>query len=207
MNTSPQIDKIVPALIAVKSKLQAVIKSANNPFFKSKYATLEAHLEAVEPLLAENGLVLTQPTGIHETSGQSIVSSILMHISGQYISSFMPLASKDPNDAQKLGSAITYGRRYTLGALFSMATESDDDGESAVGRGKGVATTLVKSDKNPVTVVGRGETATITVNSPAFNSTPIVVTTAPPPVSTANAAPKRSSFRKSVTVAVNNDDI
>lgn len=191
MNTSPQIDKIVPALIAVKSKLQAVTKDANNPFFKSKYADLGAHLDAVEPLLAENGLVLTQPTGIHPTTGKNTVSSILMHTSGQYISSVMALVSKDENDMQKLGSAVTYGRRYTLGALLGMKAE-DDDGNAASGKsvGKGVT-------------VGRGETATIVLTGMTGTGQGINSTDAP--------APKRASFRKSVSPTVpnmvNGDDI
>lgn len=194
MNTSPQIDKIVPALIAVKSELQAVTKSASNPFFKSKYASLDAHLEAVEPLLAKNGLVLIQPTGIHPNTGKGTVSSILMHVSGQFVTSIMELAAKDPTDCQKLGSSVTYFRRYTLGALLGMSAV-DDDGEDAVGR--------TKLTKQASVVVPNGVSVGVaTANSAAgvalSNSDTTII------------APKRSSFRKSVTAAqlqANTDDI
>ena len=51
-------------------------------------------------------------------------------------------------DMQKLGGAITYARRYTLGSLFAMLTE-DDDGETAAGRG----TTRKKTVKGKVAAV------------------------------------------------------
>jgi hypothetical protein len=141
---SSNVDKILPALMTVKSKLQAVTKSASNPFFKSKYADLNTHLDAVEPLLADHGLVLFQPVTV-ESNGLNTVSSVIMHSSGQWVQSQMIVTSA-ANDMQKLGSAVTYARRYTLGSLLSMKAE-DDDGEGSIGRGKtaGKAATEVPS--------------------------------------------------------------
>lgn len=127
MKTSEKVDKILPALIKVKSVLQAVTKGANNPFFKSKYADLNTYLDEVEKHLAENGLVLLQPVSVN--LGVNVVESILMDASGQFVSSEMTVVTKE-QDMQKLGSAITYARRYTLGALLAMKAE-DDDGNSA----------------------------------------------------------------------------
>jgi hypothetical protein len=131
MKTSEQLDKIIPALMTVKSKLQAVTKGANNPFFKSKYADLNTYLDEVEPLLAENELVLFQPVRVGDL-GANIVASVIMHKSGQFVSSEMNVASQNL-DAQKLGAAVTYFRRYTLGALLAMKAE-DDDGNAASGK-------------------------------------------------------------------------
>lgn len=130
MKTSEKVDKILPALILVKSKLQAVAKSANNPFFKSKYADLNTYLDEVEKHLEVNGLVLLQPVSINPLTGANIVESIIMHAaSGQFVSSEMTVVTKE-QDMQKLGSAITYARRYTLGPLLAMKAE-DDDGNTA----------------------------------------------------------------------------
>lgn len=130
MKTSESLDKLLPALLKVKQNLQAVTKGANNPFFKSKYADLNTHLDAVEPLLHENGLILVQPVNISE-SGNVVESRIYHSGSGQFISSEMSLIGE--NKMQDAGSAVTYARRYTLGALLSMKAE-DDDGEVSMGR-------------------------------------------------------------------------
>lgn len=124
------MDKILPALLKVKLNLQAVSKTSDNPFFKSKYADLNTHLEAVEPLLHENGLLLSQPVTTSESG--NVVKSIIYHAeSGQSVESSMLLIGE--TDMQKAGSAVTYARRYTLGALLSMRAE-DDDGEASLGR-------------------------------------------------------------------------
>jgi hypothetical protein len=125
-----EVDVIYTELAKVKEELGAITKGSDNPFFKSKYADLNTHLEAVEPLLHKNGMILLQPIQIID--GVNTVSSIIIHAkSGQKVSSSMKLIGE--NDMQKAGSAVTYARRYTLGALLSMRAE-DDDGESAVGR-------------------------------------------------------------------------
>lgn len=128
MKTSEQVNEILEAVMKVKAKLQAVTKSSNNPFFKSKYADLNTHLEAVEPLLEENGLMLLQPVTINAL-GVNVVSSTIINKNGQFVSSEMTVVTKE-QDMQKLGSAITYARRYTLGSLLSMKAE-DDDGNNA----------------------------------------------------------------------------
>jgi ERF superfamily len=155
MNTSEKIDLILPALMKVKSKLQAVTKSANNPFFKSKYADLNTYLDEVEPLLEENKMVLFQPVRVN-SGGTNTVSSIIMHESGQFISSEMVVVTKEA-DMQKLGSAITYARRYTLGPLLSMKAE-DDDGNGA--SGKAHTKSYPKKEEN---VVNQQATSTTTV--------------------------------------------
>lgn len=205
MNMSQNIDKLVPALIAVKSQLRTVTKSAKNPFFKSNYADLNSHLEVVEPLLAENGLVLLQPTGIHPQTGKGTVSSILLHTSGQYITSVMELSSKDMTDPQKLGSSVTYMRRYTLGALLGMQA-ADDDGNAGAGKTKkelpetikqtfyGIETTVSTPQVSVVSGTNNNHAVSVFTNTNLADN-------AATPVPT-----KRSSFRKSTPV-VTNDDI
>ena len=53
-----------------------------------------------------------------------------MHESGQWIKSFTPIPVEKPVNAHKLGSAITYGRRYGLAAMIGIA-QTDDDGNAA----------------------------------------------------------------------------
>lgn len=157
-------DKILPALAKVKAKLQGVAKSTNNPFFKSKYADLNAHLDAVEPLLEENGLMLLQPvTTMYSQSGiENVVTSRIYHIeSGQSIESSMKLVGG--SDMQKMGSGVTYARRYTLGSLLSMQA-LDDDGEGIADRGSKdkpeKAQSKVAPAKEPVKEAARIVTST-----------------------------------------------
>jgi len=122
---------VLKKLLKVKSTMGAVSKSADNPFFKSKYADLNSHLDLVEPLLAENGLILLQPVESDE-AGDKVVTRILDAESGEEVRSEMHLILPKSN-MQDAGSAITYARRYTLGSLLGMKAE-DDDGEKSMGR-------------------------------------------------------------------------
>ncbi len=134
MLTSEKTDKILPKLFNVKGKIESVKKSSSNPYFKSKYADLKAHLELVEPLLQEEGLILLQPTELNPaTGGNMATSSILDKESGQFVKAVLNLIGE--SDMQKSGAAVTYGRRFTLNALLALITD-DDDGETAVGRGQ-----------------------------------------------------------------------
>lgn len=129
MITSEKLDKILPALAKVKSELGSVLKKANNPFFKSKYADLNTYLDEVEERLEKEGLLLLQPVESTGDLGQNVVSSRIFHVeTGQFVESSMRLVGE--SDMQKAGSAVTYARRYTLGSLLAMKAE-DDDGNTA----------------------------------------------------------------------------
>ena len=106
-----------------KLAIGKVTKNANIPHFKKSYADLNAIIEAVEPILLENGLLLLQP--IH---GNSVCTQIIDVDSGTMIESCMDLPTG--LDPQKMGSAITYFRRYTLQSILSLQAV-DDDGHSA----------------------------------------------------------------------------
>lgn len=128
---SAQIDKLVSALALAKQGMDPVRKEKMNPAFKSKYADLATCLEATEPPLLDNGIVLMQPLSTGE-DGSAVVTTILMHTSGQYIRStcsIKPLKT----DPQGFGSACSYARRYSLLAILGIAPE-DDDGNAASGR-------------------------------------------------------------------------
>lgn len=163
MKTSEQIDQILPALAIVKANLTGVKKGTKNTFFKSSYADLNTHLEAVEPLLEENGLVLLQPT--NNLPEGNVVSSRIYHVkSGQFVEASMKLIGE--NDMQKAGSAVTYARRYTLGSLLSMQAV-DDDGEGAIGR-KTETKSVKSSEVKPITQTTESALQTPPTNRPSF---------------------------------------
>ena len=99
-------------------------KESKNPFFNSSYADLHAVIKASFPLLSKNSLSVTQ--GNEMIQGAVCVTTTLMHSSGQWIRSKVKLPLEKAN-AQGVGSAITYGRRYGLSAIVGIA-QYDDDG-------------------------------------------------------------------------------
>lgn len=132
MNRSESIAKIAAALVKAQSIMGNAIKDAKNPFFKSSYANLNAVREAVLPAMNANGISVLQPT--IQIDGKSFVETVLLHDSGEFISSLTEVIVSKANDAQQQGSGISYARRYGLQSLANIGSD-DDDGEAAVGRG------------------------------------------------------------------------
>ncbi len=129
MNKSESIKEIAMAMAKFQAEIKNPTNSANNPFFKSKYAPLNEILNDVRPLLSKYGLsVLQMPSGDDQ---EVHITTLLMHESGEWIES-CPLKMKPAkNDPQGIGSAITYGRRYALAAILGISSEDDDDGNVA----------------------------------------------------------------------------
>lgn len=133
MKTSDSVVSIAPAVVAAAADLQPVAKDATNPAFRNKYATLDAIMEQVRPVLAAHGLAVLQGVVHPETEGGKVtglaVETRLLHRSGEWISAIVTLPVEKAT-AQGAGSAISYGRRYGLSALLGLTAE-DDDGQAA----------------------------------------------------------------------------
>lgn len=110
-------------ILNAKKKMGAITKDSKNPFFKSKYFDINKLLLEVEPILQDEGLLLLQPI-----SDGKVKSIVIDTESGEKESSEIDLGSF--SDPQKMGSAITYYRRYTLQSLLGLQAE-DDDGNKA----------------------------------------------------------------------------
>lgn len=116
---------LIKALI--QCEFPPILKGKTNPHYKSKYADLESVNDAIKPVLAKNGLCIVQVTGIDET-GRTRLCTTLYHESGECLESWCLLP--DVTDPQKIGSALTYYRRYAICAMLNLAAE-DDDGQAA----------------------------------------------------------------------------
>lgn len=127
---SEQINELAGALSKAQGEIEGASKDALNPHFKSRYADLASVWDACRGPLAKNGLAIVQ--AVSGTERGVKVTTILMHSSGQFIRSELDVPAMKL-DAQGLGSATTYGRRYSLAAMVGVAPE-DDDGNEAVGR-------------------------------------------------------------------------
>ena len=114
-------------LLQVQMEIGAIAKEETNPFFKSKYFDINALIEHVKPVLTKHGLVLIQP--LVNLDGKIALSTELMDVdSGDCLKAVTPLP--DNTDPQKMGSTITYFRRYAVQSLLFLQAE-DDDGNIA----------------------------------------------------------------------------
>lgn len=129
MNKSESIKNLIKALSLFQGEVQNPKNTANNPYFNSKYAPLQEVLNIVRPLLAKHGLAVTQSPS---SDGKSVtITTVLMHESGEWIEFDPIVLNAEKTTPQGIGSAITYGRRYSLSAALGIASEDDDDGNEA----------------------------------------------------------------------------
>lgn len=164
---SESIGALAKALAAAQLEIRGAEKDSKNPFFKSTYADLHSVWEACHYALNNCGLSVTQVCDTRDSSGEIkktftqnsgeraeisdtpdpkvVLITILMHESGEYISSTYPVIpiKKDP---QGLGSALTYARRYSLAAICGVCAIEDDDGNAASDRQQQKAQAQIKYD-------------------------------------------------------------
>lgn len=128
---SDNITLLAVALLKAQKEMGAALKDATNPYYKSRYADMKSVYDAIKEPLNNNGITYLQPVG--EFDNIPYVETILLHESGQFISSRTPVFCAKPNDPQALGSGITYSKRYAMQAFMGLPT-ADDDGEAAMAR-------------------------------------------------------------------------
>lgn len=106
-------------LFNLQQEIGTISKDAKNPFYKSKYFDINSLIKQLQPLLKKNRLLLLQPIE------EDMVMSKLICVdgSGGVVSG---LKLPEINDPQKLGSCITYYRRYTLASLLGLQSVDDD---------------------------------------------------------------------------------
>ena len=112
-------------ILEVQKEIGSLAKQSKNPFFKSAYLDLNDLLTHITPILNDRGLVLMQPI-----DNGDVCSSIIDSQSGVLIAQSRMTLPANLTDPQKIGSCITYFRRYTLKSLLAIS-EVDDDGNLA----------------------------------------------------------------------------
>jgi len=136
VNLTPTLDLLAPALASAQGELENAAKASQNPHFRSKYADLAEIINTVRPVLSKHGLSFVQSPSY--VDGIVTVETVLLHTSGQWVAGSLAVPVTK-QDAQGVGSAITYARRYSLAAIVGIAQE-DDDGNAAVGPRKATRT-------------------------------------------------------------------
>lgn len=130
MKLSEKFDEILPALHKARSQFVKVKKDRQNSHLKNKYATLDSVLDAINPALTENSLMIMQDMQENDLNNKIKVETTVIHVSGQWVKYYaeIPIVKNDP---QGVGSAFTYARRYALAAAFGLS-QADDDAQIAV---------------------------------------------------------------------------
>lgn len=129
MKTSESIKQIAEALVSAQKEIKFAVKDSTNPHYKSKYANINSVIDAVKAPLNNNNIAILQSLSPSD-DGKLHLTTRLIHSSGEWIedTAVCPLQKQD---AQGLGSAVSYIRRYSLSAFLSLYSDTDDDGQSA----------------------------------------------------------------------------
>lgn len=142
MEKSDSITKLAKALIEAQKEFEPIPKDSSNPYYKSKYASLDAVIAGTQGILNKHGLSVVQLpiSGYMDESDKWTgvgLETILLHESGEFIServdTDIPIPTNKEGDnmnpIQEIGKNLTYLRRYSIGAVLNLATEEDIDGE------------------------------------------------------------------------------
>ena len=113
-------------ILKIQSEIGVLSKDKENPFYKSSYFDINNLIAQLLPILEKHGITVIQP--LSNLNGKPTITTIVMDGDTRLVQADMPLP--DIQDPQKMGSAITYYRRYALQSLFLLQAE-DDDGNSA----------------------------------------------------------------------------
>ena len=131
MEKSESIIEFSKALIKLQGGLKPAVRDKVNPFLNTNYADLAAIMDVCQIPLFENKFCISHLTNIGPYG--PYLETVLIHESGEWMTSKYPLQPSKPDDPQSMGSALAYARRYNLSAMLNIVTE-DDDAERAMGR-------------------------------------------------------------------------
>ena len=129
-NISAALAKAQAELTNPEKSLSATIRS---PFPREadrtfRYAPLSSGLDIVRKSLGRHEIATIQSTEIDQGGGLLRLTTILAHSSGEWVSSEWPVCHiADISSAQRMGTALTYARRYALFTLVGIAGEDDLD--------------------------------------------------------------------------------
>ncbi len=135
---SEERHELAAALAKAQGEMQSAtkenvanIKMSSGGQFSYKYSTLDDIWDVARQPLSKNGLSIIQIPA--NDSDGFYVETTLLHSSGQWVSGLLtlPVIAGRMSELQAMGSAITYARRYMLGAMVGVTTGDDDDGQAA----------------------------------------------------------------------------
>lgn len=129
IRTSETVAEFSAAWVAAQAEMPNVPRETKGQVGSAVryYADLATVVETVRPVLAKHGLSYLQ--GCSDGDKTVTITTRLLHRSGEWIEDSLSMPTGQ-NTAQAVGSALSYGRRYSLMAILGLAPE-DDDGAAA----------------------------------------------------------------------------
>ena len=124
---SRDLKDLIAALVSFQGELASIKQDKVNPFFNSKYVDINTILTTIRPLLSKNNLAVRQGNRYCIKTNGFYITTKLLHTSGEWIQSEVRMPIGGKKDAQAVGGACTYGRRYGLLAILGMSVDGDDD--------------------------------------------------------------------------------
>ena len=136
--TPSKVYNLASAMLEFQKLSVSAKKDGKNPHFKSNYSKLESVIEAVNQG-NQFGLFFTQEidyvwTSHHDAKSEVVVVTTVRHENDEntYVSKLpIILSNANMENPQKVGSAITYAKRYTLQAVYGLPSEDDDGNEAS----------------------------------------------------------------------------
>jgi hypothetical protein len=120
------------ALASLQSELPS-IGERGDAAGRYKFALWEDINQAIKPILQRHGFSLSFRT---DTSTGITVTGVLSHRNGHREETSITLpadASGNKNAVQAVASSVSYGKRYTAGALLNLTSHGEDDDAFAAG--------------------------------------------------------------------------
>jgi hypothetical protein len=117
-------------LVNPEKSLVATIRSGRAGEWERsfRYAPLASGLDIVRKTLGQHEIATVQTTAIDAAAGMVNLTTMLAHASGEWIASDWPVCPvTETANPQRMGSALTYARRYALFTLVGIAGEDDLD--------------------------------------------------------------------------------
>ena len=121
-------ENLITKLRDAESEMEQPVFDSTNPHFNSRFASLKAVEACVMPPLRKHGILLMQSIGVTEDGGMKLT---IIAGDGNESLTIAEFPLPPMTDMQKIGSAITYARRYSLSAAFNRVADDDDDGNAA----------------------------------------------------------------------------
>ncbi len=160
---------IAQKMFDIQQRLKPLTKDSDNPFFKSKYADLNQCLHVVKEECGKEGLLLVQAPDLKDGC-KGVRTDVIDVATGTTIGCFVPFTGNEKN-AQEVGAAITYNRRFGIVSLFAMEQE-DDDGNEASGRGRTTGSVAAPIPARPTEKATSKPAPIITTKAPAKPEAP-----------------------------------
>jgi hypothetical protein len=111
-----------------RAMIGAIYDSRTDSQRNFRYASLASGLDIIRKVLGSQQIAVTQTTDIDRSNGTVNLTTLLVHTSGEWISSDWPVCPLSETSApRRMGAALTYARRYALFTMVGIAGEDDLD--------------------------------------------------------------------------------